>query len=207
MKTTENETKRNYARVINGILFAALLLGGGWVWAEKKSGEAQAGTDEAAALGAQEQNASLPALNPFRDMIQLQREMERIFGSTLSPYSGFPAFEAVVDQDVMQAMDLKENAKAYVVQMDLPGLEKSDIQIKVEDQLLTVSGERRKTVEQKDDEKIISQERVFSSFRREVVLPGDVDVDHVTAEYKAGVLTVTLPKTAEQKESHVISIK
>jgi HSP20 family protein len=73
--------------------------------------------------------------------------------------------------------------------------------------VLTVSGERKESTEQKDGQKILRQERSLSSFRREVVLPGNINADQVTADYKAGVLTITLPKTAQQKNSDVNEIK
>ncbi len=188
------------------VLSVVLLLGGGAVWAEKHDGKIQFKKDEPAK---QEPNTKdpMPRLNPFRDLVQMQREMDRLFGSTLLPYSGFPEFDAVLDQKMEQAMDLRENTDAFVVQMDLPGLDKSDIVIEVVDHVLTVSGERKESAEQKDGEKILMQERSSSAFSREVVLPRSVDADKVTAEYKAGVLTITLPKTEKDKEVRKIEIK
>ena len=203
---TKTGNGMSYTKAAAGIIVTVLLLGGG-VWAAKNTETFQPKTDDSANRQAQ-QSAPLPTRDPFRDMIALQRQMEQLFGSTLSPYSGFPAFDAILlDQDIEQAMDLRENADSYIVQMDLPGLEKSDIKVEVEDQVLSVSGERKTITEQKDDEKVLVQERSLSSFGREVVLPCDVDAANVTASYHAGVLTITLPKTEQQKESHVIAIQ
>jgi HSP20 family protein len=207
MKQRINQTQMKYTKRTVGILTAVLILAGGWVWAEKNTEKFQPKTDDSATQNPQTQTAPLPSLNPFRDMIQLQQEMDRLFGSTLNPYSGFPAFDAVFDQDIKQAMDLRERPDAFVVQMDLPGLDKSDIQIEVVNHLLTVSGERKGSIEKKDDEHVLMQERSVSSFRREVVLPSNVDADHVTAEYKAGVLTITLPKTEQDETTRKIEIK
>jgi HSP20 family protein len=90
--------------------------------------------------------------------------------------------------------------------MDLPGLEKSDIYIEVKERVLAISGSRKQSTEKKKDEKILMQERSISSFSREVVLPKSVDTDAVSAEYKNGVLTITLPKIEKDREARKIKI-
>ncbi len=205
MKKQKRGEKSIRAEIMAGTLAAVLLLGGGTAWA-KKGEKIQFKKDASAQTAAQSQAAQCQ-VDPFRDMLQMQREMERMFSSTLSPYSAFPEFGAAMDQTFEQPMDLRETPDAYVVQMDLPGLEKSDISIELKDRVLSVSGEQKKSKEQKTDEKILLQERSVSSFAREVVLPASVDVDAVSAEYKAGVLTITLPKTEKGKDACKIKIK
>jgi HSP20 family protein len=204
-KRTYNEKAHRKELAIR-TLAVVLLLGGGAVWAEKHDGKIQLKKDDPTRQEPKAQEP-LPRLNPFRDLVQMQREMDRLFGSTLLPYSGFPEFDAVLDQNVEQAMDLRERSDVYVLQMDLPGLDKSDIVIEVVDHVLTVSGERKESVEKKDGEKILMQERSSSAFRREVMLPKSVDADKVVAVYKAGVLTITLPKTEQDKGVRKIEIK
>jgi HSP20 family protein len=204
----EQGTSRKAIRneIIGGTMLALLLLGGGMAWAGKDGKKIQLKKDEPAQ---QEQKVQDPQQqpDPFRDLFNLQREMNRLFGSTLSPYSGFPEFEAVFDQEFQQAMDLRERPDDFVVQMDLPGLAKSDISIEVRDRVLIVSGERSESQEKKKDEKVIMQERSLNAFSREIVLPKDVKADEVAAEYKDGVLTITLPKAEKDQEARKIEIK
>ena len=200
---TEKEIHRE---IVAGTVVVLLLLGGSMAWAGKHDGKIQLKKDEPAQ---QEQKASKPQqqLDPFRDLFNLRQEMDRIFGSTLNPYWDFPEFEAVFDQAQQQAMDLRERSDAFVVQMDLPGLEKSDIRIEVKDHVLVVRAERRETLKKQKDENVIIQERSLNAFSREVVLPKSVNADEVVAEYKAGVLTITLPKAETDKNARKIEIK
>lgn len=207
MKKQRISEKVIHREIIAGTMAVLLLLGGGMAWAGKKDGKKiQLKKDEPAK---QEQKApeKQQQLDPFRDLYNLQQEMDRLFGSTLNPYWDVPEFEAVIDQDMQQAMDLRENPDAFVVQMDLPGLQKSDISIEVKDHVLTVSGKRQQNQQKKEDEKVILQERSLNSFSREVMLPQSVKADEVTAEYKAGVLTITLPKAVKDQEARKIKVK
>ncbi len=204
MKKQRLSEKTIRREIITGTLAALLLLGGGTAWA-KKGEKIQLKKDAPAQSAQQKQAPQQP--DPFRDMLLLQQQMEQLFGNVINPYSGYPEYEAVFDEEVQQPMDLRETPEAFIVQMDLPGLEKSDISIEVKDRVLSVSGEQKKSKEKKKGEKILVQERSVSAFNREVVLPKGVDADAVTAEYKAGVLTVTLPKTEKDKDVRKIKIK
>ncbi len=184
---------------------ALLLLVGGTAWA-KKGEKIQLKSDASSAPAAMAPAARQP--DPFRDLLMMQREMERMFNSTLSPYSGVPEFEAVADSQVFeQATDLRETPDAFIVEMDLPGLDKSDISIEVKDRVLSVSGQQRKVRKEKKGERILLQERSMSAFSRDIVLPKSVDVDKVEASYKDGVLTITLPKTEKDKAVRKVEIK
>lgn len=189
------------AELIAGTTVALLLVAGATAWAGKNDGKIQLKKD-----APEQQQVQTQPMDPFRDMILLQQQMEQLFGNVINPYSGYPEYEAVFNEEVLQPMDLRETPDSYVVQMDLPGLEKSDISIEVRDRVLAVSGSRKHSTEKKKDEKILMQERSVNSFSREVVLPKSVDTDSVSAEYKAGVLTITLPKTEKDKEVRKIKI-
>lgn len=206
MKEQRISEKTIHREIVAGVMVVLLLLGGSMTWAGKHDGKIQLKKDKPAK---QEQKApeQQQELDPFRDLYNLQQEMKRLFGNTLYPYSGFPEFEAVLDQEMEQSMDLSERPDAFVVQMDLPGLQKSDIAIEVKDHVLTVSGERRENLKKQKDEKVLMQERRLNSFSREVVFAKNVDADTVTAEYKAGVLTITLPKIEKDQEAQTIEIK
>ena len=190
------------AEIVAGTTLVLLLMAGATAWAGKHDNKIQLKKDDSVQQKQQERQ-----MDPFRDMILLQQRVEQLFGNMINPYSGFPEYEAVFDEEILQPMDLRETPEAFIVQMDLPGLEKSDISIEVKDRVLAVSGSRKQSAEKKKGEKILMQERSVNSFSREVVLPRSVDTDGVSAEYKAGVLTITLPKTEKDKEVRKIEIK
>ena len=94
----------------------------------------------------------------------------------------------------MPKVEVKENDKAYTVTVELPGLEEKDVKVQVEDDVLSISGEKK--VEQMDDKTHYS-ERSYGSFTRTFTLPADADGNAVTARFAKGVLTVEIAKTAK----------
>ncbi|MDF7808843.1 Hsp20/alpha crystallin family protein [Pontiellaceae bacterium B12219] len=192
--------------LIVGTMAVLLLLGTGTALG-KKGGKIQLKKD---GPDSQEQveTKTFSHVDLFRDMLGLQREMDRLFGSALNPYSGFPELNSVWEEDIgLPSMDLREQPDAYVVHMDLPGMSKADISIEVKDNVLSVAAERKASTEKKDGEKVLIQERSLSSVSRNVVLQKPVNADQVTAEYKDGVLHITLPKTETDRPAKKIEIK
>jgi HSP20 family protein len=97
-------------------------------------------------------------------------------------------------------MDVHENKDAYTVRLDLPGLDKKDIQVSVEDSVLTVRGQRRGQSEDKDEKGTWHRiERYSGSFERSLRLGAGVDASAVKADYKDGVLSVRIPKKVAAK--------
>jgi len=110
------------------------------------------------------------------------------------------------------AVDLRDDPDAFVVAIDLPGFEKSDIEVAVADRDLSVDAERELTHDTSEDEsadgRYVRQERRTDSVHRSIRLPGEVRTDDATATYNNGVLTVTLPKrTVERGDSHRIDVE
>lgn len=203
-----NKTRRN--KVYIGTVATLVLLGTGVAWAEMQGGKIELKQDTQAQNQTPAQTQTQPApMDPFRDMLRLQQEVEQLFGNTLNPYSGFPEFESIWNQQQLQpAMDLSERPDAYIVQMELPGMDKSEITVNVKDHVLKVSAEHKGSTKKEDaNEKVLVQERSLNSFSREVVLPKSVNENQVVAEYKNGILTITLPKTEKDQEVHNIEIK
>jgi HSP20 family protein len=97
------------------------------------------------------------------------------------------------------ALDLYQNTDNVVAVVELPGMRKEDIDISLHDGMLSISGERKSEVKEKDGEKAERTERFTGTFRRSITLPTRVDAGKVSATYKDGVLTVTLPKAEEAK--------
>ena len=95
--------------------------------------------------------------------------------------------------DHVPKVEVKENGKAYTVTIELPGLDEKDVKVQVEDDVLTISGEKK--VEQTDD-KMHYTERSYGSFTRAFTLPADADRDGIAAKFAKGVLELEIAKTA-----------
>lgn len=103
-------------------------------------------------------------------------------------------------------VDVTEDDKAYKVTAELPGLDEKNIDVSVSNHRLTIKGEKRQEKEEKDKNHYLS-ERSYGSFQRSFTLPDGVDDDKITAEFAKGVLTVSLPKTAEAQKQKKIDVK
>jgi len=100
------------------------------------------------------------------------------------------------------ALDVFEDKDNLYVKVEVPGMKKEDIDISLHDGSLSISGER-KTEQKHEDSEVYRSERFFGRFQRTVTLPTPVASDKVKAQYKDGILTVTLPKTEEAKPKHI----
>ena len=99
------------------------------------------------------------------------------------------------------ALDLYQNNDNVIAVLELPGMRKEDIEISLHDGMLTIAGERK--TETQGGEKAERSERYIGKFRRSITLPTRVDADKVSATYKDGILTVTLPKAEEAKPKQI----
>lgn len=100
------------------------------------------------------------------------------------------------------ALDVHEDKDRLTVQVELPGLQKDQIDISLRDGVLTVSGERKTERERKEGE-VFRSERYFGKFQRSVTLPASVDAGSVKAAYKDGILTIGLPKAEAAKPKQI----
>jgi len=135
-----------------------------------------------------EENAPL-SLHRFRN------EMDRLFQSFFDEPFG------AVGRSWAQAgwgppLDVQETDKEILVRAEIPGVHADELELSISGGALVISGEKKET-EEKKEKGYFYQERRFGSFRREVPLPSAVDEENVTAEYKDGVLHVTLHKAQE----------
>ncbi len=156
-------------------------------------------------------------LRPRRPLEGLRQEIDRLFddfgiGAWRSPFrSSFfdmdPFRRAKAAFSGTPAVDITETEKGYKVVAELPGMDEKNVEVKIVNGMLTIKGEKR---EEKEEEKqdYYVRERSFGSFERAFPVPDGVDLDKVDASFKKGVLTVTLPKTAEaQKAEKKIDVK
>jgi len=134
--------------------------------------------------------------NPFEEMQQMQQQMDHMFANAYGHFNMSPNFQGIVQGEAFAPnLDVEEDANQYVVRVDLPGMEKANMDVQVEDNTLTIKGKREETIERNDQNgKIEVQERRMGRFERSIELPGAVDDAHMQTAYKDGILTITLPK-------------
>jgi len=133
-------------------------------------------------------------------------------GARLRPWSPFANFERDfgrwLDEPVTRsgewapAFDIEENEDAYAVTADLPGMRKEDISITAHDNVVTIKGERKRE-EEKEERGYRRFERAHGAFERSFTVRDGFDADNISAQYRDGVLTVTLPKLAERKARQI----
>jgi len=135
--------------------------------------------------------------NPWKDLEELEKRLSSVLGPAPS-VAGGEKKEAITVAEWSPLVDITEDEKEYVVKAEIPEMKKEDIKINVNDDVLTVSGERKYEKEEKG-KKYHRVERAYGSFMRSFTLPEDADGTKVNAEYKDGVLKVHLPKSGKAK--------
>jgi len=138
---------------------------------------------------------ALVRFQPFGDDFQtLQERINRIFSDTsLSRFTGEETMGAWAPP-----CDIYEDGDSIIVKAELPGIDRNDIDVQVENNVLTLRGERKREKEVRS-ENLYRTERSYGTFSRSFTLPVSVDTERIKAEYKDGVLHVTLPKVEEAK--------
>lgn len=140
-------------------------------------------------------------------VLVIQDEMNRMFDRFFTDPFDLAPFEHSTLSEFSPRVDVSETEKEVKVVAELPGLDEKDIQLELQQDALVISGEKKSESEDKG-KNYHRVERSFGSFTRMVPLPTAVEADKVEAEFKKGVLTVTLPKPASAiKTSHKINIK
>ena len=98
--------------------------------------------------------------------------------------------------DMIPLMDVSETEDAFLVKAEMPGIKKEDIDVSIKDGMLTISGETKEETEEKEEGKLIRQERRYGKYVRSMSIGPNVDGEHIEANYDNGVLELTLPKMA-----------
>jgi HSP20 family protein len=141
---------------------------------------------------------AISAFNGLDRLSTLRDELDSLF--ELPFWSNFQR-QAQLFSGWSPALDIYQNNDNVIARVELPGMHKEDIEISLHDGMLTISGERKS--ESGEGDKAERTERYVGKFRRSVSLPAMVDANKVTANYRDGVLTVTLPKAEEAKPKQI----
>jgi HSP20 family protein len=140
---------------------------------------------------------SITRWDPFRNLASLQEQVNRLFEGNLSHERDQSALTAW-----SPSVDVYETENDLVIKADLPEVIEKDIDVRVENNMLTIRGERK--LEQRvKEENYLRMERSYGFFTRSFSLPNTVNTEQIQAQYSDGVLTVTLPKRAESKPKQV----
>jgi len=137
---------------------------------------------------------------PVAELNTIQNEMNRLFNTFFDQPAATRG--SGVSRRWLPAMDLVETADQYVLRADLPGLSDEDVNVQLEDNTLTISGER-KAEHESQQEGYYRLERAFGAFSRTLTLPDGVDPDRVQAHFDRGVLEIQIPKPEQKKPRQV----
>ena len=141
--------------------------------------------------------------DPVGELDRIRREIDDMF----DPASRRFFSDGLFDREFSPALDVVENKDAFLVSVDLPGIDKKDLELSVADNVLTIKGEKRDSREQKEG-KVFRKESWEGSFQRTLSLPHGVDAEKIDAKMHDGVLAISLPKREEAKPKQIaVSVK
>jgi HSP20 family protein len=142
----------------------------------------------------------------WRPFDSLRREIDRLFEDfswrqpfSRRPFDIEPFWQGELSWGKVPAVDLVEKDKAYEITAELPGMNESNVTVSFSDGNLTIKGEKKEEKEEQKKDLHLSERR-YGSFQRTFYVPPGVDADKIEANFKNGVLTVTLPKTAQAQQ-------
>ncbi|MHB1699572.1 MAG: Hsp20/alpha crystallin family protein [Acidobacteriaceae bacterium] len=142
---------------------------------------------------------TITRFTPFHDVAVLQNRLNSIFNDFAKADA---ENETLTAGSFVPAVDVYEDANKLVLKLEVPGIKQDDLDIRMENQTLTVRGERKFEAEEKE-ENFHRIERRYGSFVRSFTLPTTVDTENVKANYDAGVLSIELSKRAEAKPKQI----
>jgi HSP20 family protein len=137
--------------------------------------------------------------DPFREFSTLQDRMNRLFRESYGPEG---REESLTTSTFAPPVDVYEDEHNVTLKIEIPGIDEKDIDVRVENNVLTVHGERKFEKEEKE-ENFRRVERQYGSFTRTFTLPTTVEAEKVSANYEKGILKIALPKKAEAKPKQI----
>ncbi len=129
------------------------------------------------------------------DLMRFRNEFDRLFDDFFRDPFGLIPFRHF-DTEFLPRVDVVETGKEVKVTAEIPGMEEKDVEVSLDKDVLTISGEKSSEHAERDGQ-YHRMERTYGSFRRDIQLPSEVDPEKVDATFTKGVLTITLPKPAE----------
>ncbi len=135
---------------------------------------------------------TLLKFEPIRDLDNISNRFQRIFNE-------FPEFQFNTINTFSPKIDISENEKSILIEAEIPGVPKENLKITLQDNILTIEGEKKKVFEEKENN-YFREERSFGEFKRSFTLPLEVDSDNVDAKFSNGILEIKLNKIQPKEE-------
>ena len=143
---------------------------------------------------------TLLRFEPMRDLDHFSNRFQRFFDE-------FPGFQNVSQDSFSPRIDISENEKSILIDAEIPGVPKENLKLTLQDNILTIEGEKKKRSEEKE-KNFYREERSFGKFKRSFTLPVEVDSDNVDAKFNDGTLEIKLNKLEPKVEKEkVIELK
>ena len=153
------------------------------------------------------ESENLPERREEYPFMTLRREMDRLFDDFLTSWGWrTPTRLAERWNKFTPQLDISEVNDHIKITAELPGLEREDVNVNLVDDVLTISGEKKKEMEE-EGENYYRAERTYGAFERSIRMPSEIDADDVDAVFEKGVLTITLPKTEEMETRKQIAVR
>jgi HSP20 family protein len=148
--------------------------------------------------------ANITRWDPFGELTSLQDRVNQLLTQSFPSFSGLgrSAEQPLTFSNFMPPVDVYEDEHNITVHAELPGIEEKDLDINLENNVLTISGERKMENEEKK-ENFHRIERSYGRFTRSFTLPSTVDTEHINAAFENGILKVTIPKLEEAKPKQI----
>lgn len=143
--------------------------------------------------------ATLVRWDPYRQMMSMRRQMDRMFDDT---FRSLESQGSDGESSGNLEIDVSESEEQYTILASLPGIDPDDVDVSIHDNMLTISGESQHESESESDHYHV-RERRFGRFSRSIGLPSNVDLDNIDADSKNGVLSIKLPKLEETKPRRI----
>jgi HSP20 family protein len=141
-------------------------------------------------------------LNPFRELEEMQNRLASVFGAQAGVRPSSDKKEALTVAEWAPLVDIVEDGQEYLIKAEVPEVTKDNIKVTFENDVLTITGERKSEKEEKG-KKFHRIERTYGTFARSFALPEDADGSKVSADFKDGILRVHLPKTEKAKPKSI----
>jgi len=137
-----------------------------------------------------------------REVPKLKDDIDELFDKFMRSFSSSLPEIFGVEGEIWPSVDVLEDKKNIIVKAEIPGMDPSDFDISISDNILTIKGEKKQEKEEKD-KNFYMMERQYGTFTRSITLPVEVNEEKVDASYKDGVLKIVIPKKKESKENKI----
>jgi HSP20 family protein len=147
--------------------------------------------------------ANIIRRDPFVELTSLQDRVNRLFNQAFGGFEGVGIEQPFTSAEIVPPIDIVEGEEKIVLVAEVPGVKPEDLVVTLENNILTITGERKLKEVEEEKENLLRVERRFGKFARSFTLPAAVDPEKVVATFENGLLTITLAKREEFKPKQI----